>query len=120
VATKKIGVEMAVALAEITPQTNIAARISESAAMSMASFHTGRFPSEFHHLAVERVVRRSIAAGPHSHRDDVTGNSRCLIAHAISRSDVEVTCLALSSNHHTQRKHHDLRSGSEMNKSRPS
>ena len=38
-ATKKMGVEMAAARAEMIPHANIAARISESAAMSMASFH---------------------------------------------------------------------------------
>ena len=38
-ATKKIGVEMTVALAEMTPHTNIAARTSESAPTSMVLFH---------------------------------------------------------------------------------
>ena len=40
IATKKIGVEMTAARAEIIPHANIAARTSESAAMSMPSFHT--------------------------------------------------------------------------------
>ena len=48
-ATKKIGVEIAVALAEMTPQTNIAARISESAATSMVLFHP------FHQLPPTRT-----------------------------------------------------------------
>src|SRR6188768_98202 len=39
-ATKKIGVEMTAARAEMTPHANIAARTSDSAAMSMESFHT--------------------------------------------------------------------------------
>ena len=39
-ATKKSGVEMAAARAEITPHANIAARTSDSAAISMPSFHT--------------------------------------------------------------------------------
>jgi hypothetical protein len=39
-ATKKMGVEMTAALAEITPHANIAARISNNAAISMVSFHT--------------------------------------------------------------------------------
>jgi hypothetical protein len=39
-ATKKIGVEMSAARAEIIPHANIAARTSDSAAMSRGSFHT--------------------------------------------------------------------------------
>jgi len=38
-ATKKIGVEIAAAFAEMIPHANIAARTSASAAMSMAPFH---------------------------------------------------------------------------------
>jgi hypothetical protein len=38
-ATKKIGVEIAATFAEIIPHTNIAARASASAAMSITSFH---------------------------------------------------------------------------------
>jgi hypothetical protein len=40
IATKKIGVEMTAARAEITPHANIAATTSESAAISMGLFHT--------------------------------------------------------------------------------
>ena len=51
-ATKKIGVEIAATFAEIIPHTNIAARASASAAMSITSFHPFS-PAAADHLNID-------------------------------------------------------------------
>jgi hypothetical protein len=75
-AAKKIGVEMSAARAETIPQANIAARMSESAAMSMNSFHTvspGRRPLR---LRVQ-VVRLGVVPRATSSNDVGSGTRRC-------------------------------------------